>query len=133
MVSWPNARTGIARTPRDTRPSRLEGARAMNITVNAYSPADFAQLVHATLPAARSVQVRHDAPGALHHWHQIQAHQTLIVLEGGLEMKSPVHEIPDIRCGPGDAVVLQAGTRRISRALGDGAVYLIASRTLELP
>jgi len=101
-----------------------------NVQFEAVHLADPTALIFRMLPVQGSIEIQHDAAGKLHDWHAHDTDETLIILHGSVRFFS---EVGERLCRPGDVIKLPCGVRHGSEALGEGAIYLIALRLLEMP
>jgi quercetin dioxygenase-like cupin family protein len=76
------------------------------------------------LPAQGSVELQRDAAGKVHHFHTHPVDEILVIISGRLNF---MWEGGERICGPGDTIMLPAGTLHQSEAL-DEAIYAIATR-----
>src|ERR1700736_5619726 len=76
------------------------------------------------LPAQGSVELQRDAPGKVHPFHTHPVDEILVIISGRLNF---VWEGGERICGPGDTIMLPAGTLYQSQAL-DEAIYAIVTR-----
>ena len=79
----------------------------------------------ALLPEQGCVELQRDTAGKVHHFHTHPVDEILLIISGRLIFK---WENGERVCGPGDTILLPAGTLHQSEALDDGAVYSIATR-----
>jgi len=86
------------------------------------------EAVHALLPTTGSVEVQRDTPGREHAEHEHPTPETLLVVDGGITFwwKDAAGERRTAPAGPGDRLMLPAGTRHGSVAGDHGCVYVIA-------
>lgn len=80
------------------------------------------------LPETGSVEVQRDTPGREHALHTHPTDETLHIVAGsiGFEVAGERSE-----CGPGDRLLLPAGTPHASTAGPEGCLYVIALRMVE--
>ena len=100
----------------------------MKIIRNALNLDSMSRALKACLPRQGSIEVQRDEPGKIHPLHDHPTDETIVVLEGQLCF---LHADQEILCMPGDAILLPARTSHGSIAMQQGAMYIIALRTLE--
>ncbi|MGP4845009.1 cupin domain-containing protein [Marinobacter sp. 1Y8] len=74
------------------------------------------------LPEQGCIELQQDRPNHTHDWHEHTIHETLIILQGHITFGIAEDEIT---CGPGEYVVLPAGTRHKSTSSEVGCAYII--------
>ncbi|MCG6657542.1 cupin domain-containing protein [Halomonas campisalis] len=74
------------------------------------------------LPDQGCIELQQDKPCHTHDWHQHDINETLIIIKGRI-----IFSIGDdvITCGPGEYVMLPAGTRHKSTSSEFGCIYAI--------
>ena len=77
------------------------------------------------LPTQGSVELQRDASGKVHHFHTHPVDEILVIIKGALKFE---WEGETRICGPGDTIMLPAGTLHQSEALDGGVIYAIATR-----
>ena len=77
------------------------------------------------LPAQGAIELQHDAAGKVHHFHSHPTDEILLIIAGALKFE---WDGGARIVGPGDRILLPAGTVHQSVALEDGAIYAIATR-----
>ncbi|MGL4766510.1 MAG: cupin domain-containing protein [Formosimonas sp.] len=101
----------------------------MKVVHNAVNVESLNDIIYKSLPAQGCVEIQNDSAGKEHSWHQHQNDETILILKGGLNFYADGFER---NCYAGDIILLPAGTRHGSKALENGAVYMIAFQLLEL-
>jgi len=84
--------------------------------------------VHALLPTTGSVEVQRDTPRREHAEHEHPTAETLLIVDGEITFwwKDAAGERHTAPAGPGDRLLLPAGTRHGSVAGDQGCLYVIA-------
>lgn len=77
------------------------------------------------LPEQGCVELQQDRPYHIHNWHKHDTDETLIIIQGGITFGV---ESEEVTCGPGEYIVLPAGTLHKSTASNTGCVYTICFR-----
>ncbi|MCZ0925853.1 cupin domain-containing protein [Halomonas janggokensis] len=77
------------------------------------------------LPEQGCVELQRDGPKHTHNWHKHETDETLIIIQGNITFGI---ESKEVTCGPGEYVVLPAGTLHKSTASNEGCVYTICFR-----
>ena len=87
-----------------------------------------ADAVHTLLPPTGSVEVQRDTPGREHAEHQHPTPETLLIVDGAITFwwRDADGQRQEAPAGPGDRLLLPAGTRHGSVAGDQGCVYVIA-------
>lgn len=91
---------------------------------------DLHAAVHQLLPTTGSVEVQRDTPGREHLEHEHPTAETLLIVDGSISFwwRDAAGERRTADAGPGQRLLLPAGTRHGSTAGPDGCVYVIALR-----
>lgn len=84
--------------------------------------------IHALLPPTGSVEVQRDTAGREHAEHEHPTPETLLIVDGSITFwwRDATGGRRTASCGPGERLLLPAGTRHGSTAGSDGCVYIIA-------
>lgn len=111
------------------------GEYSVNIAQLRFSKISMQQLqylgktIFNTLPQQGAIEVQKDQPGKVHEWHAHPTDETLVILRGRIKF---CHRNGEKVCLPGNVIHLPKGTLHSSTALDEGAVYLIATRELNV-
>lgn len=81
------------------------------------------------LPTQGCVELQKDTPFKEHTWHQHPNNETIVILDGGLQL---YYGSIIKHCSVGDVIFLPKGVKHASKASEDGCIYLIAFDFLEL-
>ncbi|MGY6646042.1 MAG: cupin domain-containing protein [Salinarimonas sp.] len=84
---------------------------------------NFKDFIFSILPTQGSVELQNDSPGKEFHWHSHETDETLFILDGKILF---YWENGEKICEPGDIICLPRGMRHGSKALENGAKYVIA-------
>lgn len=79
------------------------------------------------LPEQGCIELQHDGPTHTHNWHKHNTDETLIIIKGSITFGVDSEELT---CGPGEYIVLPAGTLHKSTASNEGCVYTICFRDI---
>jgi len=87
------------------------------------------QIVALCLPEQGAIELQQDQPRKEHQWHEHQVDETLVLISGSFEFQWCDGKAV---CHPGDLIELPCGVPHRSRALENGATYIIALHRINL-
>ncbi|OTA15304.1 cupin [Xenorhabdus beddingii] len=86
------------------------------------------KLLYSMLPNQGCLEFQRDSPFKEHKWHTHSNDETLLILEGEMEV---YYEEGSKICSAGDIIYLPSMKKHGSKALSNGAVYAIATEFID--